>query len=77
MQSDNPDFDQTSIASLFNDRNHNGHQGALLARMGAVIGAQQALATHAEGAKPALRQALVDLAAISELLADDLPQPKC
>ncbi len=61
---------------LVYDRNHDGHQGALLARMGAVIGAQEALARREEGAAYALRQSLVDLAAIAELLADDLPRPR-
>ena len=54
------------------DRDFDGHQGVLLARMGAVIGAQRATAAGELGAQDALRQSLVDLAAISELLADDL-----
>jgi hypothetical protein len=57
------------------DRIHGGAQGALLARMAAVLGAQKALAHREEGAPYALRQSLVDLAAIAELLADDLPAP--
>lgn len=57
------------------DSNHTGYQGDLVARMGAVIGAQEALARREEGAPYALRQSLVDLAAVAELLADDLPPP--
>ena len=57
------------------DRNHDGQQGALLARMAAVVDAQQALTHREEGAGYALRQSLIDLAAIAELLADDLPAP--
>jgi hypothetical protein len=55
------------------DRNWSDHQGALMARMAAVVSAQQAVAVGEIGARPALRQSLIDLAAISELLADDLP----
>jgi hypothetical protein len=65
------------------DRDFDGYQGVLLARMGAVIGAQRATAAGEIGARLALpageldahfalRQSLVDLAAISELLADDM-----
>jgi hypothetical protein len=54
------------------DRDFDGQQGALLARMAAVIAAQRAIAAGELGARPALRQSLVDLAAVSELLAEDL-----
>ena len=47
-------------------------QVVLRARMAAVIGAQRALGTREVGARPALKQSLVDLAAIAELLAADL-----
>jgi hypothetical protein len=57
------------------DRGWGDYQGVLLARMGAVITAQRAAAAGELGAHPALRKSLVDLAAISELLADDLPAP--
>jgi len=57
------------------DRNHDGHQGALMARMAAVIGAQQALARGEYAGVYVLRQALVDLAAVCELLAEELPAP--
>jgi hypothetical protein len=57
------------------DRDHDGQQGALLARMAAVMDAQRALAHREQGAGYALRQSLVDLAAVAELLADDLPAP--
>lgn len=41
-------------------------------RIRALAEAQRALAERQEGAGPALRQSLVDLAAVSEALADDL-----
>jgi hypothetical protein len=55
------------------DRDFEGYQGALLARMAAVIAAQKAAGAGELGAHAALRQSLVELAAISELLAEDLP----
>jgi hypothetical protein len=58
------------------DRNWNDRQGALLARMAAVISAQRAAASGEVGAHAALRQCLVDLTAVSELLLEDLPAPK-
>ena len=57
------------------DRNYDSHQDVLLARMRAVVGAQEALAAREHDAAYALRQALVDLAAIAELVADALPAP--
>jgi hypothetical protein len=42
------------------------------ARVRAVVEAERAIGEHEEGAVPALRQSLVDLAAVSEALADDL-----
>jgi hypothetical protein len=54
------------------DRGFDGYQGALMARMAAVVDAQRAVAAREVGARPALRGALVNLAAISELLAEDL-----
>ena len=44
--------------------------------MSAVVEAQQALAGRELGARPALRQALVDLAAAAEAIAEDLPAPR-
>jgi hypothetical protein len=58
------------------DRNYDAHGAALMARMKAVVGAQQAVARGEPDAAYALRQSLVDLAAVSELLADELPAPK-
>ena len=55
------------------DRNYGADQGQLLARMRAVVGAQRAMARRETGAINALRASLVDLAAISEALAADLP----
>jgi hypothetical protein len=43
--------------------------------MGAVLGAQEAVARREEGAAYALRQSLIDLASVSELVADELPSP--
>jgi hypothetical protein len=54
------------------DAERGGQQAALLARMRAVIGAQRALAAGELGAREALRQSLVDVAAAAELLAEDL-----
>ena len=51
------------------DRDFPDHQNALMARMAAVVGAQRAIAAGETGARYALRQALVDLSAISELIA--------
>ena len=50
-------------------------QATLDARIAAVLGAQRALAHRKLGADWAFRQALVDLAAICELLAAELPRP--
>jgi hypothetical protein len=41
------------------DRNHDGHQGTLLARMAAVLGAQKALAAREQGAGSELQRATV------------------
>lgn len=57
------------------DRDYEGRQATLAARMKAVVDAQRAVAQRELGAGYALRQSLVDLAAVSELLADELPAP--
>ena len=57
------------------DRPWGAYQGVIGARISAVLEAQRALAERELGAGPALRQSLVDLAAICELLADELPAP--
>jgi hypothetical protein len=57
------------------DRLHGARQAQLYARMAAVIAAQKALARGEYSAHYPLRQALVDLAAVSELLAEELPRP--
>jgi hypothetical protein len=57
------------------DQERGGNQAVLQARMRAVVDAQRALAAHEIGAAPALRQSRVDLAAISEAIADELPPP--
>ena len=57
------------------DRHWQQYQGTLEARLAAVIGARAAF-THRElGAAPALRQSLVDLASVCELLAGELDPP--
>jgi hypothetical protein len=50
-------------------------QGVLMARMGAAVEAQRLIRLHESAATPALRQALIDLASVSELLAAELPEP--
>ena len=57
------------------DRDFDAHGTVLAARMKAVVDAQRAVAQRELGAGYALRQSLVDLAAISEQLADELPSP--
>jgi hypothetical protein len=57
------------------DETWGGSQDVLRARMAAVLGAQEAVAGREEGASFALRQSLIDLASVSELLADELPPP--
>lgn len=52
------------------DRVWGEYQGVLVARITAVVGAQQALARGEYAGVYVLRQALVDLAAVYELLAD-------
>jgi len=47
--------------------------GILGLRVRAVAGAQRATLDQAEGAAPALRASLVDLAAVAEAVAADLP----
>ncbi len=47
-------------------------QGQLVARMAATLQAQRALTAGEVGARSSLRQALIDLASVAELLADDL-----
>lgn len=55
------------------DADRGAHLGLLGVRVRAVADAQRALTVCEDGAAPALRQALVDLAAVSEAVADDLP----
>jgi hypothetical protein len=57
------------------DLDRGGWQGALMARMGAVVEAQRLIRLHESAATPAFRQALIDLASVSELLAAELPAP--
>lgn len=57
------------------DEQWEDRQATLRARMQAVLGAQAALARHEPNAPFVLRQSLVDLASVSELLAEELPRP--
>ncbi len=57
------------------DQHRDGKSAMLLARMRAVVEADQARGDGEVGAVYAYRQSLVDLAAIAEELADDLPPP--
>jgi hypothetical protein len=56
-------------------RDHGNAQDVLIARMGAVLGAHEARARREQDADHIFRQALVDLASIAELIADELPRP--
>ena len=57
------------------DRDHGGGQDLLHARMSALLDAERAVADGEDGAVPAYRQSLVDLAAAAEQLAEQLPPP--
>jgi hypothetical protein len=57
------------------DQHWDDRQGTLMARMAAVVAAQRATMAGEFDARYALRQSLIDLASISELLAADLPAP--
>ncbi len=58
------------------DRHWSAYQDTLQARLAAVVGAQRAFARRELGADWALRQSLVDLASVCELLAGELEPPK-
>jgi hypothetical protein len=55
------------------DRDRGASLGILGLRVRAVAAAQRATLDQAEGAAPALRASLVDLAAVAEAVAADLP----
>jgi hypothetical protein len=57
------------------DANWGQYQDTLEARVAAVVGARPAFAERQVGADWALRQSLIDLASVCELLADELPPP--
>jgi hypothetical protein len=57
------------------DERHCSPQASLAARMRAVIVAQQRLGQREAGADYELRQSLIDLAAVAEVIADGLPAP--
>jgi hypothetical protein len=59
------------------DGRHHSHQVSLAARIRAVVVAQQRLALREPAADYELRQALVDLASVAELIAEELPAPTC
>jgi hypothetical protein len=54
------------------DRHHPCHLSLFATRVRAVVEAQRAVAARSEGAGPALRASLIDVAACAEALADDL-----
>ncbi len=53
-----------------------GLQGVLRARIRAVIDAQEAITRREIGAPYAYRQSLIDLAAVAQLAAEQLPRPR-
>jgi hypothetical protein len=57
------------------DAEYGSPQEVLRARMVAVLDAQCAMLGQEEGAKFAFRQSLIDLAAVSETVAESLPPP--
>jgi hypothetical protein len=57
------------------DRHWGQYQDTLEARVAAVISARRAYSERQVGADWALRQSLIDLASVCELLADELPAP--
>jgi hypothetical protein len=58
------------------DRHWGAYQHTLEARLAAVVGAHQAFTARQLGAEWALRQSLVDLASVCELLAGELEPPQ-
>lgn len=54
------------------DRHYPQHLSLLATRIRAVVEAEQAIAAREEGGRPALRQSLVDIAAVAAALVDDL-----
>ena len=58
------------------DRDRRSYQSTLDARIRAVVDARRAFARRELGAGWAFRQSLVDLAAVCELLAGELPRPR-
>jgi hypothetical protein len=59
------------------DERHHSPQASLVARMRAVVVAQQRMAHREPAADYELRQALVDLSSVAELIAEGLPAPTC
>ena len=57
------------------DQHWHQYQDTLEARLEAVVGARRAFTDHERGADWALRQSLVDLASVCELLAGELEPP--
>jgi hypothetical protein len=58
------------------DSRWRSYQATLDARMRAVIGARHTFTRRELGSGWALRQSLVDLASVCELLAAELPRPR-
>jgi hypothetical protein len=57
------------------DRHWGAYQDTLEAKVAAVSGARRAFSERQVGAEWALRQSLIDLASVCELLADELRPP--
>jgi hypothetical protein len=58
------------------DRHHPQNLSLLATRFRAIIEAQRAVAERQEGALPALRQSLVDVAAAAEAVAEGIELPE-
>ena len=57
------------------DRHWGNYHDSLQGRLAAVLGARRAFMERQIGAQWELRQSLVDLASVCELLAEELPRP--
>jgi hypothetical protein len=66
------DIDQQQVF----DRDRQSYSGVLEARIVAVADARRAFSRRELGAGWALRQSLIDLASVCELLAGELPRPR-
>jgi hypothetical protein len=67
--------DDIDLQRIIDEPHHCG-QAVMMARMRAVVVAQQRMSQREPDANYELRQALVDLASVAELIADELPAPQ-